>query len=145
MHDKRFRSDRGRDPIAELARLIAQADSHEGSAPSDNCSREETVSDETPELPPAPQLTVGQNEHEQGSERDDHCFGVQAHDFDDQLYAVEEECQDNEVPRVRRRSLTLVMAIFGFALAGTACAVGYRNMFGGSIAAVPPARRRQAP
>ena len=154
MHDKRFRSDRGRDPIAELARLIAQADSHEESAPSHNCSREETVSDETPELPPTPQLTVGRNEHEQGSERDDHCSGVQAHDFDDQPYAVEEECQDNEVPhyaaeeehqdsevfhytaewecqdnevpRVRRRGLTLVMAIFGFALVGTACAVGSR-------------------
>ena len=149
MDDKRFRSDRGRDPIAELARLIAQADTHEESAPSDNRFREETVSDgydETPELPPAPQLTVGLNEHEQGCERDEHCSGDQAHDVDDQLYAAEEEYQDsevphyaaeeehqdNEVPRVRRHSLTLAMAIFGLALAGTACAVGYRDMFDGS-------------
>ena len=59
------RSDRERDPIAELARLIAQADTHEESAPSDNRFREETVSDgydETPELPPAPQLAVDLNE-----------------------------------------------------------------------------------
>ena len=33
MASKRFRSGRESDPIAELARLIAQADSHEGSAP----------------------------------------------------------------------------------------------------------------
>ena len=57
MDDKRFRSDRERDPIAELARLIAQAHTHEESAPSDDRFREETISDgydETPELPPAP-------------------------------------------------------------------------------------------
>ena len=61
MDDKRFRSDRERDPTAELARLIAQAHTHEESAPSDDRFREETISDgydETPELPPAPQLTV---------------------------------------------------------------------------------------
>ena len=152
MDDKRFRSDRGRDPIAELARLIAQADTHDESVPSDNRSREETVSDEAPELPPAPQLTVGLYEHEQGCERDEHCYGVQAHDIDDQpyaaeeeypdsevpAYAAEEEHQDNEVPRVRRHSLTLAMAIFGLALAGTACAVGYRNMFDGSVSPTLP-------
>jgi hypothetical protein len=48
-------------------------------------------------------------------------------------YAAEEEHQDHEVPRVRRHSLTLAIAIFGLALVGTACAVGYRNMFGGSV------------
>jgi hypothetical protein len=64
MFGKRFRSDEERDPIAELARLIAQADTHEESAPSDNRFREETVSghDETPELPPAPQVAVDLNE-----------------------------------------------------------------------------------
>ena len=98
MDDKRFRSDRGRDPIAELARLIAKADTHDESVPSDNRSREETVSDEAPELPPAPQLTVGLYEHEQGCERDEHCYGVQAHDIDDQPYAAEEEYPDSEVP-----------------------------------------------
>jgi len=151
MDDKRFRSDRGRDPIAELARLIAQADAHDESVPSNNRSREETVSDEAPELPPAPQLTVSLYEHEQGCERDEHCHGVQAHDIDDQPYAAEEEYrdsevphyaaeeyEDNEVPRARRRGLTLAMAIFGLALVGTACAVGYRNMFDGSVSPTLP-------
>ena len=155
MDDKRFRSDRGRDPIAELARLIAQADTHEESAPSDNRFREEAVSDgydETHELPPAPQLAVALNEHEQACERDEHCSGAQAYDVDDQLYAAEEEYQgievppyaaeehyqDSEVPQVRRHSLTLVMAIFGLALVGSACAVGYRNMYGGSVSPTLP-------
>ena len=48
-------------------------------------------------------------------------------------YAAEDEHQDNEVPRVRRHSPTLAIAIFGFVLVGTACAVGYRDMFGGSV------------
>ena len=61
MADEQFRSDRERDPIAELARLIAQADPHGGSAPADNRFRDETASDgydEPPGLPPAPQLPV---------------------------------------------------------------------------------------
>jgi hypothetical protein len=64
MASRRFRSDRESDPIAELARLIVQADIHEGYAPSNSRSREETVSDgrdEIPELPPAPQLAVDLN------------------------------------------------------------------------------------
>jgi hypothetical protein len=149
MDDKRFQSERERDPIAELARLIAQADAHEESAPSDNRFREEIVSDgydETPQLPPAPQLAVDLNEHEQAFERDENCSGAQAYDVGSQLNAAEEEYQDSEVPpyaageeyqknevmRARRRSLTLLMAVFGLALIGTACAVGYRDMFGGS-------------
>src|SRR6516164_8300890 len=89
-----FRSARDRDPLAELARLIAQADTHEESALPDNWSREETVSDgygEAPELPPTPQLSVDLNDEQD-------CSGVQAHDVDDQLYAAEEEYQDSEVP-----------------------------------------------
>jgi hypothetical protein len=149
MDDKRFRSDRERDPVEELARLIAQVDNHGESAPSDNRFREETAShgrDETPELPPAPQLAVDLDEQEQACERDEHFTRAQAYDVDDQLYAAEEayqdsevppyaaeeHYQDNEIPHVRRHSLTLVMAIFGLALVGSACAVGYHNMFGGS-------------
>ncbi len=142
MDDKRFRSDRERDPIAELARLIAQGETHEESAPSDNRFREETVSDgydKTPELPPAAQLAVDLNEYEQACECDEHCSGDQTYDVDDQPFPAEEEYQDNEVPRVRRHSLTLVMAIFGLALVGTACAIGYRDIFDGSRApGLPP-------
>ena len=90
MADKRFRSDRERDPIAELARLIAQSDTHGESAPADNRFRDETVSDgydEPPELPPAPQLPVDRNEHEQAFERDEYRPDDQAYDVDDQPYA----------------------------------------------------------
>jgi hypothetical protein len=61
-------------------------------------------------------------------------------DSDVHHYAAEEHYQDNEVPRVRRHGLALVMAIFGLALVGSACAVGYRNMFVGSVSpTLPPA------
>ena len=150
MVGRRFRSDRECDPIAELARLIAQADGHERCALSDSRPREETVSDghgETPELPPAPQLAVDLNVDDPASERGENCSDDQVYDVDDHLCAVEEEYQDseiphyaaeehyqgNEVPRVRRYSLTLAAAIFGLALVSTACAVGYRDMFGGSV------------
>jgi cell division septation protein DedD len=155
MNDKCFRSDRGRDPIAELARLIAQADTHDESVPSDDRSREETVSngyDEAPELPPAPQLAVDLNDDDQSCEHDEHCPDDQACGVDDDLSAaeqeyhdsefphdpVEEEHQDYEVLRVRRHRLTLAIAIIGLALVGSACAVGYRNTFAGSVSPTPP-------
>jgi hypothetical protein len=166
MDDKRFRSDRERDPIAELARLIAQADTQEESAPSDNRLRQETVSvdyEETPELPPAPQLAVDLNDDDQSCEHDEHRSDDQACGVDDDLSAAEQQYQDSEFPhdperrggeiphypveeehqdcealRVRRHRLTLAMAIIGLALVGSACAVGYRNMFAGSVSPMPP-------
>jgi hypothetical protein len=139
MDDKRFRSDRERDPIAELARLIAQADTQEESAPSDNRLRQETVSvdyEETPELPPAPQLAVDLNDDDQSCEHDEHRSDDQACGVDDDLSAAEQQYQDSEFPhdperrggeiphypveeehqdcealRVRRHRLTLAMAI----------------------------------
>jgi hypothetical protein len=137
MADECFRSDREYDPVAELARLIAQSDTRGRSAPAGSRFRDETVSDgydEPPELPPAPQLPVDRNEHEQAFEGDEHRPDDQAYDIDDLPYA--EEGYQNDVPRVRRRSLTLLMAICGLALIGSACAFGYRDMFGG--AALPP-------
>ena len=42
--------------------------------------------------------------------------------------------------RARRHGLVFVVAIFGLALVGAACAVGYRNMFVGSVSpTLPPA------
>jgi hypothetical protein len=137
MADECFRSDREYDPVAELARLIAQSDTRGRSAPAGSRFRDETVSDgydEPPELPPAPQLPVDRNEHEQAFEGDEHRPDDQAYDIDDLPYA--EEGYQNDVPRVRRRSLTLLMAMCGLALIGSACAFGYRDMFGG--AALPP-------
>ena len=154
MVGKRSQPDRERDPIAELARLIAQSDPHEESAPSDSRSPEKILSDGhdvTPELPPAPQLAVDLSEHDQTCERDEHYPDDLRYDVDDDLYAAEkyqdseaphypheEEHQDDEAPRVRRHSLTLVMAMFGLALVGSAGAFGYRQMFGGSPLPMPP-------
>jgi hypothetical protein len=71
MGDERFQSDRQNDPIAELARLIAQSDTYGERASVGNRFQEEIVSDgynEPPEFPPAPQLPVDLNELEQACE-----------------------------------------------------------------------------
>jgi hypothetical protein len=131
MADKKFRSDRDRDSIAELARLIGRADPHAESAPADSDLREEIASecdDESPQIPPAPQLPVDLNASEQAYE---HRHGDQACNAVDPHCTAREEHQI-EVPRARRRSLALVMAILGLALVGTAGAFGYRDIFGGS-------------
>ena len=132
--------DRERDPIAELARLITQADPYGESAAADNRFRQETASerhDEPPGLPPAPQLPPDLNAPEQAHELDEYRHDDEAYDVDNPPYASHEDYQ-TEVPRVRRRSLALVMAITGLALLGTAGAFGYREMFGGSVIATPP-------
>jgi SPOR domain len=134
MADKRFRPDRECDPIAELARLIAQSDTHGESGPAGDRFREAAVSDgydAPPELPPAPQLPVDLSELQQAFERDEHRPDDQAHDIDDLPYAAKAGYR-NGVPRVRRRSLTLLLAICGIALIGPAWEFGYRNMFGGA-------------
>ncbi len=134
MADNNLRSDRGRDPIAELARLIAQAHAHRESAPADNGFREENASDgcdEPPEFPPAPQLPGYMNAPEQSYGIVEHRHDDGAYDADDQLSATDEF--QNKAPRLHRRSLALVMAICGLALLGTAGAFSYRNVFGSSV------------
>jgi len=134
-----FRSNLGHDPIAELARLIAQAHPRGDGAPADNRFREETATDgydEPPGLPLAPQLSADLNAPEQAYERDEHRHDDQAYDVDDQLRAADREYQ-NEGPHVRQRSRALVMAILSLALVGSAGAFGYRNMFGGSNLPTP--------
>jgi cell division septation protein DedD len=88
--------------------------------------------DKLPRFPPAPQLPVDLKGPEQAFELHEHLYDDEAHHVDDQPCAADERYQ-NEVSRVRRRSLTLVMAITGLALAGTAGAFGYRDIFGGSV------------
>ena len=143
MADNNFRSDRARDPLAELARLIAQADLHGKSPPADNGFRKEAASydyDEPRGLLPAHQVPGHPSAPEQAYEPDEHRYDdivyEHAHDerayADDELYAADEEYK-NEAPRVRRHSLTFVAAIFGLAVLGTAGALGYRAMFGGSV------------
>ena len=132
MADNNFRSDRGRDPLAGLARLIGQADPHGESAPANNDFREEGAShgyDEPPGLPPANQPPGYPNAPEQSYEPDEHRHDDKAYQHaDDESYAADDYYED-EAPRARRRSsVVLVMAIFGLAVVGTAGA-----MFGGSV------------
>ena len=132
--------DRERDPIAELARLITQADPYGESVAADNRVRQETASerhDEPLGLPPAPQLPPDLNSPEQAHELDEYGQDAEAYDADNPPYASHEEYQ-TEVPRVRRRSLALMIAMTGIALLGTAGAFNYREIFGGSVLPTPP-------
>ena len=132
--------DRERDPIAELARLITQADPYGESAAADNRVRQETASerhDEPLGLPPAPQLPPDLNSPEQAHELDEYGQDAEAYEADNPPYASHEEYQ-TEVPRVRRRSLVLMIAMTGIALLGTAGAFDYREIFGGSVLPTPP-------
>ena len=138
MADERFQSDRECDPIAELARLIGQADRHRRSVPAERHFREETTSrghDESPEPPPAPQLPGHWDAHEQEYGLDEHRGSEEVDDADDQHCVAGQDYEDyqNEVLRKRRSSLTLVMAITGLALVGSAGAFGYRNILSGSV------------
>jgi hypothetical protein len=135
MADNKFRSDRELDPIAELARLITQANPYGESAPAVHRFRKRTTSegyDESPGLPPAPQLPPNLNPPEQAYEPDEYRHDDQAYDVADQSCAADEEYQ-TEVPLGRRRSLALVMAITGLALLGTAGAFGYRDILGSTV------------
>ena len=93
--------------------------------------------DESPGLPPAPQLPPNLNSPEQAYEPDEYRHDDQAYDVDNQSYAADEEYQ-TEVPLGRRRSLALVIAITGLALLGTAGAFGYRDIFGGRFSPKTP-------
>ena len=131
MADHNFRSDRGQDPIAELARLIGQADPHGNSAPADRGWREGTASEgyeEPTGLPPG-----RLNAPEQAHELDQHRHDEKVCDAGDQPWAADEEYQ-NEAPHRRRRSnLPLVVAIFGLAVVGAVGASDYRDVFVGSV------------
>jgi hypothetical protein len=136
MTNNKFRSGRERDPIAELAQLIAEADPNGERAAPDNRFRRETASEGRDEAPrPAPQLPA--DVREQAHELDEYRHDDEAYDADNPPYGSHEEYQ-TEVPSVRRRGLALMIAMTGLALLGTAGAVGYREMFGGSVIATPP-------
>jgi hypothetical protein len=135
MADHNFRSDRGEDPIAELARLIGQAVPHRERAPADRGWREGTASEgyeEPTRLPPAPQLPGRLNAREQAHELDKHRHDEKVCDAGDQPWAADEEYQNKAPHRRRRSSLPLVMAIFGLAVVGAVGASDYRDVFVGS-------------
>jgi hypothetical protein len=140
MANNKFRSDRERDPIAELAQLIAEADPYGQRAAPDNRFHQETASeshDEAPWLLPAPQLPADLNVPEQAHVLGEYRHGDEAYDDDNPPYACREDYQ-TEVPRVRRRGLALMIAMTGLALLGMAGAFGYREIFGGSVIATSP-------
>jgi SPOR domain len=139
MADNNFRSDRGRDLIAELARRIVQAHPDVESAPAESGCRGETARDSygvPPELPLASQLQVYGDAPEQTSELDEH-HDDGAYDVDDQ-HCADDEHQD-EVTRGRRPKLVVAMAMFSLALAGTAGAFGYHAMISSArLPMLPP-------
>jgi len=140
MANNKFRSGRERDPIAELAQLIAEADPYGERAAPDNRFFRETASeghDEAPGVLPAPQLPADVRAPEQAHQLDEYPHDDEAYDADNPPYASHEDYQ-TEVPSVRRRGLALMIAMTGLALLGTAGAVGYREMLGGSVIATPP-------
>src|SRR5262245_1790129 len=113
MANNKSRSDRERDPIAELAQLIAEADPSGERAASDNRFRKETASeghDEAPGRRPTPQLPADVRAPEQAYELDEYRHDDEAYDADNPPYASHEEYQ-TEVPRVRRRGLASMIAI----------------------------------
>ena len=115
-----FRSDRSRGPISDLAQLISEVHGQRVHAAGD--FGEETVS-------------VGYDNEPSGLSGSAQTFELhgQAHHVENQRCAADERYQ-NEVPRIRRRSLSLAMAITGLALVvGAAGALGYRGIFGGSV------------
>ena len=134
-----FRSDR--DPIADLAQLIARGDASRERAAIDRRLRQENASEgrnETRGLPAPAQVLVDLNALEQALEQAyglHECRRDETSDVDD---PVDEEYK-SKVPLARRRGRALVMAITGLALMGTAGVFDYRNMFGGSaLPTLPP-------
>ena len=134
-----FRSDR--DPIADLAQLIARGDASRERAAIDRQLRQENASEgrhETRGLPAPAQVLVDLNALEQALEQAyglHECRRDETSDVDD---PVDEEYK-SKVPLARRRGRALVMAITGLALMGTAGVFDYRNMFGGSaLPTLPP-------
>ncbi len=114
-----FRSDRSRGPISDLARSISEVHGQRVHAAGD--FGEETVS-------------VGYNNEPPRLSGPEQIFELhgQAHHVENQRRAANERYQ-NEGRRTRRRSLSLAIAITGLLAVGTAGALGYRDIFGGSV------------
>src|SRR5215510_13477262 len=103
MANNKFRSGRERDPIAELAQLIAEADPCGERAAPDNRFRREIASEghiEAPRVPPAPQLPADVHAPEQAHELGEYRHDDEAYDADNPPYASHEDYQ-SEAPRRR--------------------------------------------
>ena len=72
------------DPIAELARLIGQADPHRRGAPAENRFHEQTAPDGRDGPPVLPLALVALSEFEHAHERDEHYRDGGPCDFEEQ-------------------------------------------------------------
>ena len=100
MANNKFRSGRERDPIAELAQLIAEADPYGERAAPDNRFRRETASeghDEAPGVPPAPHLPADVRAPEQAHELDEYRHDDEAYDADNPPYVSHEDYQTEAI------------------------------------------------
>ena len=100
MTNNKFRSGRERDPIAELALLIAEADPYGERAAPDNRFRRETTSegrDEAPGVPPAPQLPADVRAPEQAHQLDEYRHDDEAYDADNPPYVSHEDYQTEAI------------------------------------------------
>jgi hypothetical protein len=98
------------DPIAELARLIGQADPHRRGALVENRFHEQTAPDGHDGPPVLPLALVALSEFEHAHERDEHYRDGAPCEFEEQSCPPGEGYQ-NEVPRTRLRNLSFVLAI----------------------------------
>jgi SPOR domain len=136
MAKNKFQIDREPDRVEELARLIAQADPYGESTPADNRFRASEGYDERPGLPPAPRLPADLNARKQEGEFGEYRDDDRAYAVDNQPCAAHKE-YPREAPRARRTRGS-VIAVVGLAMLGAAGALGYREMFGGSILPTSP-------
>ena len=129
-----FRS-KERDPIADLACLIARRDASRGSAAIDNRCFQKSASEagnERPALSDRLQVPVDLNAFEQALKQ---AYQLRecSHEETGELNDPGDEQYGSNVSRGRTRGPALVMAIIALALVGTAGAFGYRILFGGIV------------
>jgi hypothetical protein len=133
------RSDRERDPIADLACLIARRDASRGSAVID-CHYQKSASEgrnERPVFSDHLQVPVDLNALEQALKQAyqlRECRHEETLELND---PTDEEYKSN-VPCRRRRGPALVRAIIALALVGTAAAFDYCITFGGMVSPTLP-------
>ena len=133
------RSDRERDPIADLACLIARRAASRGSAVID-IRYQKSASEgrnERPVFSDHLQVPVDLNALEQALKQ---AYQLREcrHEETRELNEPSDEQRESYVPRGRRRGPALLMAMIALAVVGTGGAFGYRITFGGMVSPTLP-------
>jgi hypothetical protein len=119
------------DPIAELARLIGQADPHGRGAPAENRFHEQTAPDGDDGPPVLPLALVALTEFEHAHERNEHYRDGRPFDFEEQ------SCPPARGTRMKFRARAFATRPLCWRYAVLRCwaagAIGYREVFGGSV------------